>query len=207
MTTRVWGIVFALGLSVVGPALADCGSLRQADFSGAVGAPVSVHAASDVAATADLPAHCRFTVTIAPKNTVEIRLPRDWTGRLLMAGCGGLCGAIEMARTDDALARGYAVAHTDMGHAGQDLTTFASEPQLLEDFVHRSTHVATVLLKAAARQYYGRAHTKSYFRGCSTGGRQGLTAALLHPGDYDGIAAMAPASGPAVPNIAWALKG
>ncbi|MBM3516209.1 MAG: tannase/feruloyl esterase family alpha/beta hydrolase, partial [Alphaproteobacteria bacterium] len=118
---------------------------------------------------------------------------------------GGLCGAIQMERTDDALIRGYAVAHTDMGHGGEDLK-FADDPQLLEDFAHRSTHVATVLLKAVAKAHYGRAPSKSYFRGCSTGGRQGLTAALLYPGDYDAIAAMAPASGPAVPNIAWALK-
>ncbi len=198
-------IVGVLAIMVSAPAHAACGELARADFSGAVGAAVTLHGAVDVAAAGDLPAHCRVTATVAPKNSVEIRLPQDWSGRTLMAGCGGLCGTIQMERTDDALARGYAVAHTDMGHGGEDMK-FADDPQLLEDFAHRSTHVATVLLKALALAHYGRAQTRSYYRGCSTGGRQGLTAALMYPGDYDGIAAMAPAAGPAVPNIAWAMK-
>lgn len=185
---------------------ARCTSLAAADFSADVGAAVSVRSAATVAASAALPAYCRVVANVAPRNTVEIRLPLSgWTGRLLMAGCGGLCGAIQMERTDDALARGYAVAHTDMGHAESDLS-FASDPLALEDFAHRSTHVATRLLKATARAYYGRSHAYSYFRGCSTGGRQGLTAALLYPDDYDGMVAGAPASGAAVPNIAWALQ-
>jgi feruloyl esterase len=185
---------------------AVCAGLKLQDFSSAVGAPVSIHLSERVPETANLPAYCRVTATVAPRNSVEIRLPvAGWEGRLLMAGCGGLCGSVQMARTDDALARRYAVAHTDMGHAEEDMS-FASDPQLLEDFAHRSTHVATQLLKAVAKAYYNRAHDHAYFRGCSTGGRQGLTAALLYPDDYDGIIAGAPASGPAVPNIVWALK-
>ena len=183
-----------------------CTQLAHARFGAAVGAAVAVRSATVVEVSAGLPAYCRVVATIAPKNTVEIRLPvSGWEGRLLMAGCGGLCGAVQMARTDDALARGYAVAHTDMGHAEADLA-FADDPQALEDFAHRSTHVATRLLKGVAKAYYGRAHQYAYFRGCSTGGRQGLTAALRYPGDYDGIVAGAPASGAAVPNIAWALQ-
>jgi len=183
-----------------------CTRLAAAKFGAAVGAAVTVRSAAPVDARESLPAYCRVVANVAPKNTVEIRLPvSGWQGRLLMAGCGGLCGAIQMERTDDALARGYAVAHTDMGHAETDMA-FADDPQALEDYAHRSTHVATRLLKAVAKAYYGRAHDYAYFRGCSTGGRQGLTAALRYPDDYDGIIAGAPASGPAVPNIAWALQ-
>ncbi len=186
--------------------VAACSTLPSRRYSSEVGAAVTSLAATTVAATSSLPAYCRVVANVAPRNTVEIRLPvTGWEGRLLMAGCGGLCGAIQMERTDDALARGYAVAHTDMGHAEADMA-FAADPQALEDFAHRSTHVATRLLKAVARAYYGRAHRYAYFRGCSTGGRQGLTAALRYPDDFDGIVAGAPASGPAVPNIAWALQ-
>ncbi|MDX2224249.1 MAG: tannase/feruloyl esterase family alpha/beta hydrolase [Rhodospirillaceae bacterium] len=191
---------------------AACVGLKLKDFAVDVGAPVTVTTASVIAAGADgrapdLPAHCRLTATIAPQNQVEIRLPvGGWSGRVLTVGCGGLCGSIQMERTDDALIRGYAVAHTDMGHSAADMS-FADDPALLDDFVHRATHLATVLLKSAAGSYYGRAPTHSYFRGCSTGGRQGLTAMLMHPDDYDGIIAGAPAAGPgAVPNIAWTLK-
>jgi pimeloyl-ACP methyl ester carboxylesterase len=185
---------------------AVCAGLKLADFSTDVGAAVSITSAGRVPDTKDLPGYCRVVATIAPMNNVEIRLPiSGWNGRVLMAGCGGLCGAVQMERTDDALARKYAVAHTDMGHAEADMA-FADDPQLLEDFAHRSTHVATVLLKAVTKAYYNRPHEHAYYRGCSTGGRQGLTAALMYPDDYDGIIAGAPAAGPAVPNIVWALK-
>lgn len=203
-------LVLALVLSglAVGLARADerCSQILEQDFDQATGAPTDIMLAERVTDGAPLPQYCRVVGNVAPKNTVEIRLPvSGWNGRVLLAGCGGLCGAIQMGRTDDALLRGYAVAHTDMGHAEADLA-FASDPQALEDFAHRSTHVATRLLKAVTAFYYERSHEYAYFRGCSTGGRQGLTAALLYAEDFDGIIAGAPASGPAVPNIAWALK-
>lgn len=189
----------------------DCAALARAEFSAALGAVVSVTLAESVAAANGLPAYCRLTATIAPKIGVEIRLPvQGWQGRLLTAGCGGLCGEIQMTRTDDALLRGYAVAHTDMGHQDTGRTaqaTIYGDPQTQEDFAHRATHLTTRLLKAATASYYARAHDHSYFRGCSTGGRQALTAAILHPEDYDGIVAVAPSMGAgAVPNIAWAVQ-
>ena len=185
---------------------AVCAGLKITDFSYDVGAAVTIKISERVPETNSLPGYCRVVANIAPKNTVEIRLPiSGWTGRVLMAGCGGLCGEIQMARTDDALVRKYAVAHTNMGHAESDVA-FADDAKMLEDFAHRSTHVATLLLKAVTKAYYNRAHDHAYFRGCSTGGRQGLTAALMYPDDFDGIIAGAPAAGPAVPNIVWALK-
>lgn len=190
------------------PALAagDCAALKASSFDADVGAKTTVLETVEVAATAELPAYCKLVGVIAPHNNVEIRLPKDtWSGRVLMAGCWNLCGKVEADRANDALARGYAIAHTDMGHDEPDLS-FAKDAAKLTDYEHRSTHVTTLLLKAAARAYYGKPHIKSYFRGCSTGGRQGLVAALMYPQDYDGIAAGSPASGPTVPNIAWALK-
>jgi hypothetical protein len=51
----------------------------------------------------------------------------------------------------------------------------------------------TVAAKAITREFYGRAPRYSYFNGCSTGGRQGLSEAQRFPGDYDGILSGAPA--------------
>jgi hypothetical protein len=50
-----------------------------------------------------------------------------------------------------------------------------------------------VVGKAAISAYYGHPAKYAYWSGCSTGGRQGMVAAQQYPGDFDGIAAGAPA--------------
>ena len=56
-----------------------------------------------------------------------------------------------------------------------------------------SIHTNVVLGKEIAQQFYGKHHKKSYYLGCSTGGRQGFKSAQMYPGDFDGIVAGAPA--------------
>ena len=55
--------------------------------------------------------------------------------------------------------------------------------------MHRTAEVA----KAIIRSYYGSNETRSYFSGCSNGGRQALMEAQRYPDDFDGIVAGAPA--------------
>ena len=55
-------------------------------------------------------------------------------------------------------------------------------------------HELTVVGKAITAARYGREPDKSYWDGCSTGGRQGLKEAQRYPDDYDAIVAGAPAS-------------
>jgi hypothetical protein len=177
-------------------ALSACGTLIGEDFSDAAEAITTITEALDVDASEELPAHCYVLAQIAPETGVEIRLPAQWNGRLLFTGCGGLCGVIRSEQGDDALVRGYAVATTDMGHTTLpegDRYAFTADPELVEDWVHRATHRATLLAKAVIASHYGTPQDYSYIRGCSTGGRQGLTAALMYPDDYDGVIAGAPA--------------
>jgi feruloyl esterase len=57
-----------------------------------------------------------------------------------------------------------------------------------------SLHGALDVAKRTVSRYYHRTEKpKSYFLGCSQGGRQGIGAAQQYPEDYDGIVAGAPA--------------
>ncbi|MEQ8507834.1 MAG: tannase/feruloyl esterase family alpha/beta hydrolase [Rhodospirillaceae bacterium] len=187
----------------------SCEALAGKDFKPAVGAPVSITKAAVVSNGGDeQPAHCHILATIAPSTGVEIQLPiSEWNGRLLFTGCGGLCGVIRTNQGADALSRNYAVATTDMGHSlapGEDPREWTFNEELVEEWQHRATHRATLLTKAIIVAAYDRTQDYAYFRGCSTGGRQGLTEALMYPDDYDGVIAGAPAAQMVTPHNVFA---
>lgn len=54
-------------------------------------------------------------------------------------------------------------------------------------------HTSVITTKKLAPLFYGEEVDKSYFIGCSLGGRQGIKAAEMFPEDFDGILAGAPA--------------
>jgi feruloyl esterase len=178
-----------------GPVDERCSKLVRTDFSRIPDAPTAITAATSVAAAADVPAYCRVEGYIAPQVGFEVHLPlAGWNGKYLQQGCGGMCGGINMGACQDALARNYAVANTDMGHKGPPFTVkWAKDNRNAEiDFAYRATHVLAVAAKAIINAYYGQAPRYSYFRGCSTGGRQALIEAQSFPADFDGIIAGAP---------------
>ena len=147
-----------------------------------------------------LPAFCRVAGTILATAGSDIRfelwLPEEWNGKFIQTGNGGAAGAIVHASLVDPLTRGYAVANTDTGHQGGagDFAWAVGQPQKLIDYQYRAVHELTVVGKALTAQRYGRQAERSYWVGCSTGGRQGLKEAQRYPEDYDGIVAGAPAS-------------
>lgn len=55
------------------------------------------------------------------------------------------------------------------------------------DFGHRAVHLSVVASKALTALYYGKEHSKSYFSGCSNGGRQGIKSIASYPEDFDGL--------------------
>lgn len=196
----------AIALGVVAPvaqgatslSAADCRGLAGVGWAPVEGSRVEILTAAPVSPDDDgLPDYCRVHATIGPSTGVEMRLPlSNWNERLLFTGCGGLCGVFYTQHMPDAQARGYAVATTDMGRQlaeGEDPREWTQDPQWRIDWQYRATHRATVLAKAVIAAAYGRAQEYAYFRGCSTGGRQGLTEALLYPEDYDGVISGAPA--------------
>jgi len=187
-----------------------CDALKAIDLSEATGARVRLEEVGILPAAGDQPALCRVNGFIEPQVGFEIRMPVDgWNGKLLVTGCSNLCGILQIQGMEDALARGYAAATTDMGHRTGDPSDARwawNNPALEEDFGHRATHVTTLAAKELVADYYGTRPGYSYFRGCSTGGRQALVAAERYPEDYDGIIAGAPFNQSlSVPHMAWVL--
>lgn len=63
----------------------------------------------------------------------------------------------------------------------------------MEDFAYRSIHTGVVVGKELTKKFYERGFDKSYYLGCSTGGRQGFKSVQEYPNDFDGVVAGAPA--------------
>lgn len=132
-----------------------------------------------------LPAFCRVAATSRPAVRFEVWLPLNgWNRKFQGVGNGANAGSISYDAMATALRRGYAVASTDTGHAttnARDARWAMGRPDLLEDFAHRALHVTTEHAKAIVRGFYGQPAERSYYVGCSTGGRQGLMEAQQNP--------------------------
>ena len=144
-----------------------------------------------------LPAYCRVKMVLQPTTdshiNVELWLPaKNWNGKFMATGNGGWAGTIQgYDDMQDALRRGYATAATDTGHSGNIFSgMFAlGHPEKLVDFAYRSLHLMTVRSKQLIDAFYPTQLNYSYYKGCSTGGRQGVMEAQRYPGDFDGIIA------------------
>src|SRR6185295_7217911 len=147
-----------------------------------------------------LPAFCRVEATARPTSDSDIKFevwipPAEaWNGKFQGVGNGGYSGAIGYAAMATALRRGYAVASTDTGHAGDDMKFGQGHPEKVIDWAYRALHVMTEASKLIVRDAQGRFAERAYFVGCSSGGHQALTEAQRYPEDYDGIIAGDPAN-------------
>jgi len=146
-----------------------------------------------------LPEFCRVTATLTPTSDSDIRvevwLPASgWNRKLEVVGNGGWAGVISYSALAEAVKAGYAGASTDTGHVGGSGSFALGHPEKLIDFGWRSEHEMTVKAKAIVQAFYGGVPRRSYWNGCSTGGRQGLKEAQKFPADFDGIIAGAPAN-------------
>lgn len=151
------------------------------------------------APTKDLPAFCRVAGIARPTSDSEIHfevwLPASgWNGKFEQVGNGGFAGTIPFSSMAQPLLHGYAAAATDDGHvAGPGATWAVGHPEKVKDFGYRAVHETSVQAKALIRAFYGKDARRTYFVGCSEGGREGLTEAQRYPKDFQGIIAGAPA--------------
>ncbi|KAK1687299.1 Tannase/feruloyl esterase [Colletotrichum godetiae] len=135
---------------------------------------------------------------------VHVWLPLEknaWNRRFMGLGGGGfVVGEVDGDAPSAAIQEGYVAAVTDGGHLAStppDVWALRSPgnldwPQLV-NFGYRSLHELAVVGKAVLKEYYEEEEKYSYFKGCSTGGRQGLAVAQKYPGDFDGVLSMCPA--------------
>ncbi len=130
-----------------------------------------------------------------------------WNGRFFFEGGGGsngnvgnAFGTLQGRQPTVALALGYAVVSQDSGHDNQTNNdparggsqTFGFDPQARLDFGYNSYDQVATTAKAIIALYYGRAAEKSYFAGCSEGGREGMMLSQRFPAQFDGILACSP---------------
>lgn len=142
---------------------------------------------------------CRVAATLTPTSDSDIKIEvwmpvSGWNEKFQAVGGGGWAGAISYGALGQAVARDYASASTDTGHTGANGKFALSHPEKLIDYAYRSEHEMTLKAKAIIRAFYGSAPRLSYWNGCSTGGKQGLTEVQRYPNDYDGIIVGAPAN-------------
>ena len=70
---------------------------------------------------------------------------------------------------------------------GRTRQLWMQNPQQIINYGYNGVHEMTVKAKAIVTAAYGMAPRYSYWDGCSTGGKEGLTEAQRYPDDYDGI--------------------
>jgi Tannase and feruloyl esterase len=155
----------------------------------------------------DVPEHCQVTGKMNQRTGIdgasyaigfEIRLPKNWNGRFYHQGNGGLDGAVVAALgglgggpLSGALFQGFAVLSSDAGHSGAT-PDFGIDPQARLDYGYQAVGKLTPMAKSVITSAYGKAPDRSYFGGCSNGGRHAMITASRYPNDYDGILAGAP---------------
>lgn len=138
--------------------------------------------------------------------------PANWNGKYLQMGCSGHCGQFAVSDPAqpqatitnqglpyDTIARGYASFATDEGHEGFSGGTWAIkgpgqvDEEAIADLFYRADKVLAGMGKEFTAAFYGRASgapqkiARSYFNGCSGGGRDAFVAASYFPEAFDGI--------------------
>jgi feruloyl esterase len=132
----------------------------------------------------------------------QMRLPRDWSGRLLYQGNGGIDGVVTTADGGtsigsggllrNGLQAGFAVISSDAGHSAAQNPLFGLDPQARRDYGYQAVGTLTPMARALVAAAYGRGPDRAYIAGTSNGGRHVMVAAARYAAQYDGYLAHSP---------------
>lgn len=157
----------------------------------------------------DIPAHCLVTGSMFERVSdidgnvyairFEMRLPLNWNGRFYHQGNGGIDGSVVTAvgnagpgNLSNALYQGFAVLSSDAGHSGALGPAFGVDPIARLDYGYKAVEKLTPMAKELISIAYGKGPDRSYFGGCSNGGRHTFNTFARMPDEYDGYLAGAP---------------
>ena len=187
----------------------DCGALTQMKLDHVTitdAEMISAGSAGTPTAGQEIPVakadYCRVQGTSRPTADSEIRFElwipsaSAWNGKFEQVGNGGFAGRIPYRSMAQVLSLGYAVAGTDDGHRSNESTDASwalNHPEKIKDYGWRAITETTVASKRILSKLKSKAPAKSYFVGCSDGGREALMMAQRFPTYFDGIVAGAPA--------------
>ena len=171
---------------------------------------VSATGQSDPVSYCDVRGYVATTNPGSNQVNFELGLPTAWNGRFLFVGNGVFAGSFDFPAVflDNLnpfpllteVSAGFATAITDTGHQGAGALPFLdgswalNDPAKQDDWLFRGVHVSAAAAKTIIQAFYGTA-LRSYFAGCSDGGREGLVEAQQYPADFDGIIAGDPGLG------------
>ncbi|NKB34919.1 MAG: tannase/feruloyl esterase family alpha/beta hydrolase [Pseudomonadales bacterium] len=158
-------------------------------FSGIVDIEIS-----DISQKSDPVNHCEITGVIGTELQFRLWLPESWNGKFVMGGGGGFAGTLgNQALQQGVLESGYATVSTNTGHSGFGANWALNNLERITNYGHAGVHRVAVESKRMIADFYEDSIDRSYFFGCSNGGRQALMEAQRYPNDFDGIVAGAPA--------------
>jgi len=164
-------------------AAADCASLTTLALK-----DTAITSATIVPAAGMIPEYCKVLGSIhnLQQSTIlfEVSLPTTkWNGKYFVAGGGGYNGVIP--RLTQALAEGYAAAGSDTGHEAKNTNWAINNLDAQNNYAYLATHVVTLIGKQILRAFYDQHERRSYFVGCSNGGKMALAEIQRYPGDFD----------------------
>ncbi len=178
-------LVLIVGLAVGAPPAeaADCASLTSLALK-----DTTITSATVVPEAGTIPEYCQVLGSIhnLPQSTIlfEVSLPTTkWNGKYFVAGGGGYNGVIP--RLTQALTEGYAAAGSDTGHEAKNTNWAINNLDAQNNYAYLATHVVTLIGKQILRTFYNQHERRSYFVGCSNGGKMALAEIQRYPDDFD----------------------